>query len=189
MNKSESKYFHTACLMDEALLLLLDKKEFKYITVKEICAKAGVNRSTFYLHYETTADLLEESIEYLIKGLIDKYAAKEKIDVEKRSLDELKFFKPDYCVPYLQFLKENRKAFTAAMSQPNVFGVERTFQKMYQGLFVPILDRYGVPDEEKRFLIRFYMSGIHAIIMEWIKGGCKEEISFLANLIEKCVER
>lgn len=36
--------------MDEALLLLLERKEFDSITVREICLKAGVNRSTFYLH-------------------------------------------------------------------------------------------------------------------------------------------
>ena len=39
--------------MNEALLILLEKKNYEYITVKEICEKAGVNRSTFYLHYET----------------------------------------------------------------------------------------------------------------------------------------
>ena len=50
MNKSESKYYNTALLMDEALLILLEKKEYDFITVKEICEKAGVNRSTFYLH-------------------------------------------------------------------------------------------------------------------------------------------
>lgn len=53
MNKSESKYFNTALLMDAALLTLLEGKDLEYITVKEICEKAGVNRSTFYLHYET----------------------------------------------------------------------------------------------------------------------------------------
>ena len=47
MNKSESMYYNTALLMDEALLLLLEKKEYDFITVKEICEKAGVNRSTF----------------------------------------------------------------------------------------------------------------------------------------------
>lgn len=68
MNKSESKYYNTACLMDEALILLLEKKDFEYITVKEICDKAGVNRSTFYLHYETLADLLEETAQYVLKN-------------------------------------------------------------------------------------------------------------------------
>ena len=48
--------------MDEAFLTLLAKKDFEYITVKEICEVAGVNRSTFYLHYETMSDLLSESV-------------------------------------------------------------------------------------------------------------------------------
>ena len=50
MNKAESKYFNTANLMDEALMRLLEHKDYEYITVKEVCKKAGVNRSTFYLH-------------------------------------------------------------------------------------------------------------------------------------------
>ena len=48
--------------MDEAFLTLLAKKDFEYITIKEICEVAGVNRSTFYLHYETMSDLLSESV-------------------------------------------------------------------------------------------------------------------------------
>ena len=65
MNKSESKYFNTALRMDEALLALLEKKDLEYITVKEICHQAGVNRSTFYLHYETIADLVNETLEMI----------------------------------------------------------------------------------------------------------------------------
>ena len=81
MNKSESKYFATAAKMDEAFLQLLEKKDFAYITVKEICASAGVNRSTFYLHYETTSDLLAESVRYMNQQFMD-YMAQDK----KRSL-------------------------------------------------------------------------------------------------------
>ena len=68
MTKSESKYFNTAVLMDKALISILEKKDFQYISVKEICHKAGVNRSTFYLHYETIIDLLEETTEYSTVG-------------------------------------------------------------------------------------------------------------------------
>ena len=53
--------------MDEAFLILLEKKDYDYITIKEICEKAGVNRSTFYLHYETLDDLLKESLSYIFK--------------------------------------------------------------------------------------------------------------------------
>ena len=54
MNKAESKYFNTALLMNQALLYLLEKQEIDEITIKSICLKAGVNRSTFYLHYDTS---------------------------------------------------------------------------------------------------------------------------------------
>lgn len=62
MNKSE---FHTALRMEEALLALLERKDLEYITVKELCQEAGVNRSTFYLHYETIGDLLNETVEMI----------------------------------------------------------------------------------------------------------------------------
>ena len=67
MNRSESKYFNTALLMDRALVELLKEKDFEFITIKEICAKAGVNRTTFYLHYETIADLVNETLELTMK--------------------------------------------------------------------------------------------------------------------------
>ena len=57
--------------MDEAFLKLLEEKDFAYITVKEICEKAGVNRSTFYLHYETVNDLLAESTRYIIDQFVE----------------------------------------------------------------------------------------------------------------------
>lgn len=78
MNKSESKYFNTAKRMDEAFLELLAVKDFEYITVKEICGTAVVNRSTFYLHYETIADLLSECVEY-INGQFLEYMQKDSL--------------------------------------------------------------------------------------------------------------
>lgn len=36
MNKNESKYFNTAIKMDEALISLLEKKDFEYITKRDM---------------------------------------------------------------------------------------------------------------------------------------------------------
>ena len=74
MNKSESKYFNTAVKLDKALLTLLEKKDFEYITIKEICEVAGVNRSTFYLHYENTFDLLKETTRYILDTFISYFS-------------------------------------------------------------------------------------------------------------------
>ena len=77
MNKSESKYFNTALRMDEALITLLEEKDLEYITVKEICHQAGVNRSTFYLHYETIADLVSETLEMINQRFLSYFPQKE----------------------------------------------------------------------------------------------------------------
>ena len=76
MNKSESKYFNTAIKMDKAFLALLEEKDFEYITVKELCKRADVNRSTFYLHYENMTDLLAESIEYMYDDFLSYFKIK-----------------------------------------------------------------------------------------------------------------
>ena len=106
MTRSESKYFATAARMDEAFLALLEEKDFAYITVKEICERAGVNRSTFYLHYETVNDLLVESARYIIDKLIaamPQDAAGFLDTLQTRSLKDLHLITPEYLTPYLKF--------------------------------------------------------------------------------------
>ncbi|MGN1052476.1 MAG: TetR/AcrR family transcriptional regulator, partial [Candidatus Scatosoma sp.] len=112
MNKNESKYFNTALLMDEALLLLLQKKEYGYITVKEVCKKAGVNRSTFYLHYETMDDLLQESVETIHRKFRESFGEESaRFNVKNASREESFLVTPKYLTPYLTFVKENQSVF------------------------------------------------------------------------------
>ena len=112
MNRSESRYFATAARMDEAFLTLLAKKDFEYITVKEICEVAGVNRSTFYLHYETMSDLLSESVgrmneQFLASMEKDSDAFSTKLRNCPR--DELYLITPDYLIPYLNCSVQQQK--------------------------------------------------------------------------------
>ena len=102
MNKSESKYFNTATKMDLALISLLKKKSFDYITVSEICETAGVNRSTFYLHYETVGDLLDETVRYLLNDFLSYFGADTKwvaLNLKNCELNNLIFI----CDKYLMF--------------------------------------------------------------------------------------
>lgn len=189
-NKAESKYYNTACLMDEALLVLLERKPFEYITVKEICEKAGVNRSTFYLHYENMNDLLSECLEYVSANLKNRFADKDKIEqklINECSENELLLFSSKYLIPYLEFVKENKALFTAVASQPTVFDVNNTFDKMYFDIFEPIMNRLKVPEWEMKYRVSFFINGIHSVIIQWIKDDFKEEIQQISKLIQDCI--
>lgn len=50
----------TKQLLRAAFLTLLAQKPVQGISVKELCEEAGVNRSTFYLHYKDVYDLQEQ---------------------------------------------------------------------------------------------------------------------------------
>ena len=190
MNKNESKYFNTAIRMDEALITLLEKKDFEYITVKEICDTAGVNRSTFYLHYENTSDLLKETTRYII----DKHLAYYEIDKERISLqfescrrEDLLFITDEYLTPYLTFIKDNQRLFKVSIKQFNSMHMDEVYNKMFEHIFSPILVRYCVPEAEREYVIKFYLTGVFAIIMEWLSKNCHDEIETLIKIITDCI--
>lgn len=47
-------------LLKEGLIRLLQKKDIEKIGVSELCAESGINRATFYRHYEIPLDILRE---------------------------------------------------------------------------------------------------------------------------------
>ena len=190
MNKNESKYFNTAIKMDEALITLLEKKDFEYITIKEICDTAGVNRSTFYLHYENTYDLLKETTRYII----DKHLAYYEIDKTRIALhfetckrEELLFITDEYLVPYLKFIKDNQRLFKVSIKQFNSFNMNEVYGRMFEHIFNPILERFHVPEKERAYVMKFYLTGVFAIVMEWLDNNCSDDIDMIVRIITDCV--
>jgi AcrR family transcriptional regulator len=150
MNKNESKYFNTALLMDEALLLLLEKKDFAFISVKEICQKAGVNRSTFYLHYENTNELLEETIELLNEKFVSSFPKDLVLTAKNRILTS-----PDFLTPYLNFVKENKRVYKLIHQKPELFSTDKAFRKMYKDIFNPALDFLTLMKKRRNMSLNF----------------------------------
>ena len=190
MNKNESKYFNTAIKMDEALIALLEKKDFEYITIKEICDTAGVNRSTFYLHYENTSDLLKETTRYII----DKHLAYYEIDQKRISLqfetckrEELLFITDEYLVPYLKFIKDNQRLFKVSIKQFNSFNMNEVYGRMFEHIFNPILERFHVPEKERAYVMKFYLTAVFAIVMEWLDKNCSDDMETVTLVITDCV--
>lgn len=170
--------------MDKAFLDLLAEKDFEYITVKEICKRADVNRSTFYLHYETIADLLNESVEY-ISNDFQKYFSQNDIisKINSLPLEELIFIKPDYIIPYLSYVKDNKKLFQTAVLHSGTLQFDKAYKRMFEYIFSPILMRFDIPENERQYTMAFYINGIIALIMEWLKNDYRESVEDIANII------
>lgn len=190
MNKYESKYFNTALCMDEALIALLEVKDLEYITVKEICEKAGVNRSTFYLHYETIADLVNETMEIVDTRFLSYFAQDTKAIWNKIHGEELKdliLITEDYLKPYLSFIRDNKKVYRAAFRNPNNMQANARYDNLKKYILEPILKKFGVPAAFCKYYIAYYIEGIAAIIKEWLNNDCSDSAEIIATIIEECV--
>lgn len=190
MNKSESKYFNTALRMDEALIALLEKKDLEYITVKEICHQAGVNRSTFYLHYESIAELLDETMEMINQRFLSYFPQEEDAvlgDMEHRELNDLVFVTQEYLLPYLRFIQDNKKVYRAAFRNPSSMQANARYGVLKQRILDPILERFEIPAARRPYCIAYYVEGIAAIVKEWLRHDCGDSVEMIAAIIESCV--
>lgn len=174
--------------MDQAFLDLLAEKDFAYITVKEICQRAKVNRSTFYLHYETLADLLEESVEAVMEKFYQCFPAKNSFpNISSCPLDKLFLITPQYLIPYLSYIRDNKKLFQTMVQQAKLLGLKKTYRKLFEDVLEPILQRFQVPSHQQHYLMMFYITGILSIVMEWVKNGCADPIEEIVTMIECAV--
>ena len=190
MNKSESKYFNTAARMDEAFLELLSRKSFAYISVKEISKKAGVNRSTFYLHYETIGDLLNESMQYMSSQFLTYFKASTRSMISRLRdcpLDELNLITPEYLTPYLNYIRDHKRLFQTAVENASFLRLDETYDKMFRYVFLPILERYQIPEPDRPYTMAFYVHGLMAIISEWLHDDCADSIDHVIAVMQRCV--
>ncbi len=190
MNKSESKYFNTALLMNQALIELLNKKDFEFITIKEICAKAGVNRSTFYLHYENINELLIECIDNINKKFMTFFDEKTKDifkNINECTTEQLILISPQYLTPYLTYIKENKVVYQVTVKHKSIMSSDEKFNSLNEYLFKPIFKRFGIDDKAQNYMITYYINGVSAIISQWIKNGCVDDIKYIENIIINCI--
>lgn len=148
----------TKLLLKQGLISLLKEKNINQISVKELCATASINRSTFYLHYANAYELLA----YIEKEIIDntrEYLVK--IEAEDNGFT--------YIVAFLDYIKKNEELFTVMFfkSHDHLSFAQRLINEVLINI-----DSYlqlSVPDPMKRYTYAYLVNGCLAIIQEWIR--------------------
>ncbi|MCC8128402.1 MAG: TetR/AcrR family transcriptional regulator [Clostridiales bacterium] len=192
MTRSESKYFNTARRMDEAFLELMEQKDFEYITVKEICERAGVSRSTFYLHYETMGDLLNECVEQMNQQFLayfDETASEFRQSIRTAPLEQLFLITPEYLTPYLTYISEHRAVFRVVLKSPQALHTDRTYTALFSDILNEILARHAVPEADRGYMLTFYINGIMGIVRRWLLSDCAESVEHIASVIMTVIRR
>ncbi len=142
--------------IEKVFIELLQSKELNQIRVSEICKKAGLNRTTFYMNYADVYALADSIRDKLENGLSFLY--KQEISQGFNSHDYLKLFRHIYenQIFYKTYFKlgydDNYKILAYDISLA---------QQRFQNRFI-------------EYHMEFFKAGITKIIKMWLHNGCRE---------------
>ena len=166
---------YTRQVITDAFLQLLRQKPVERITVKEVCALAQINRSTFYRQYKDCFDLLEQRGLELLEELLQATQAQGTAATMTAALCALR--DNDSLLGVMARQNQDER-FLYAM-------VERCFRYMNtrQGNMAPAA---GEPQQTMRNV--FLAAGAGGIIQYWLRSGMQTEPGQVAAVITALCE-
>lgn len=91
--KENQRVAVTKRMLKEGLLRLLEKKPLEKIHVNELCRESGINRATFYRHYETPHDVLGELEMDIVGEILDNISR-----LRPKTIQEAQKILESFCV-------------------------------------------------------------------------------------------
>lgn len=163
-----SKFTKKAIL--ESFIKMLNEKPMDKITVKDIIEDCGINRSTFYYHFENVYDCLV--------CVLNEEAAR----LTEKHLEYSEWL--DGIIEAMSFAMENRRAIFHIYKSVNRDELENYFYTIFDTVLNKIVeqnintfvDGLNVTKKEIELIVNLYKYGITGHVFKWLKDGMPGEL-------------
>lgn len=153
----------------DALLLLMEKKEYHDISITELCEKAGVTRMSFYRNFESKEDILRK----WLAEVTDRFVAQSGISYKNDAPH-------DYFVTLFTHLARYKQICVALYEA----GLSYLLKDEFDRVFLSI--HGGEYDDYKSF---FHAGGVYNVFLLWLMRGCAETPEELADKLTGLMEK
>ena len=164
--KNNKRRRDSVAAIEKAFIELLETRDFRDITVSDLCKLTGLNRSTFYANFDdlyALADHIRRHLEADFTTLFDPLPNPTGSD----SSAALRMFTHIY---------ENQAAyktyFKLGFADSNGI-LQYDLQRAEQDFHGEYIDYH----------IAFFRAGLNALIRRWLDGGCKESPAVMESII------
>ena len=151
--------------IQEAFLAVLNEKSLGKITVKDITDRCGINRNTFYYHYQDIPALLEEICQNQVEDIISKYPTLNSIE--------------DCLDAAMQSVLENKRAIMHIYNSDNRNTYVSSLWRMCEATVTTYFNTAFTDDrlspEDRQLLIRYHKCECFGLILDWINNGLRED--------------
>jgi len=163
---ADPRVIRTCQLLREALRKLVERRSFSTLSVKDITEEAGLNRSTFYLHYIGLHELLADYTRVLFNELRE--------DIYGGGISGSKWG-PEQVEPYVELVFHHLKKYQAFYKSMLGKRGDPYFNRLFQDLlsellFEPIASSFDRrnPDLSSALILRFYCNGFTGVASWWL---------------------
>ena len=182
MNFTDLRILKTQERLQNALLELLETKELKEITVKEICDKAGISRNAFYQHYRYKEDLYDQMVARATEGICDSMMP---------IIQDASVVTEDTIISYakhiIEGISEVRELIYVMLKGDDGIFLRQLTDLIFGQNLTNALSFFDMKDSaELRLYYEFQSAGLAAFITKWIlEEGLSEEkaASLLAQIL------
>jgi len=151
----------------ESFLKLLNQRPLHQITVKDIVEDCGINRNSFYYHFEDLPALLEEILTEEVSALVEKHPT---IDSIQEGADVI-----------VEFTLQNKRAIYHIYNSLNRDMLEKYLMEACRSIVAIYLDSAlrdsSLSEEDKAAILRFHKCACFGGIIDWLNGGMKDDVS------------
>lgn len=165
----------TERVIQRALIELLNERPMNKITVKDITDRCGINRNTFYYHYQSVADLLEKLCTGEAQRVIEEHPSLNSID--------------ECLSAAMKFALENKRAVMHIYRSENrdiyLNSLWRICENTARAYVDTLLAEAPVSPGDRELIVRYYKCFCFGLILDWIGHGMKEE--YIDDLHRLCM--
>ena len=180
--KEDLRIKKTKSTLYKSFLKLIQKKSVVAITITDICAEAGVNRSTFYDHFNDKYELLNSLIKDLDKELSSKLVENKNIESAKdyyMKMIELLFDHISNNISiYNSIIKNNNNSIANDMFRDTLLKNVKSYirkDNTYHG---------NIPVE---IISCFYVSAVINVCLEYIRNTKKYKKEDILNYLNHLI--
>jgi AcrR family transcriptional regulator len=161
----------------DALLSLMKQKAFSQITIREIAEKAELDRRTFYRHFSSKEDILNQYIDNLYKEYFSNLSKASELTVY--SISEIYFEFWENHLDFLLIIIQNHLQ-SFLLSKYNEY-LPQIYNSLEPG--IPL----SINSVHFQYALVFKSGGFWSILLEWAKNGALQKPHEMANIVFKLV--
>lgn len=166
MEKENQRITLTKKLLKDGLLRLAKKKSIEKISVLELCRESGINRATFYRHYESPRDVLVEMERELFAQIKERIRKPVSMpDVERYLVEVCLFLEDNARTLELLILNNSDTLFVSVLE-------ELCNEVIYEVANLNLFRNYD--PESLEILALYYSGGSYFILRKWLLGELKK---------------